>query len=100
MVMTGGLTNRIYAVRRYTERGNGMYVAATNGKDDVTQQALRAAIQHVDAGCEDRDCECQYLTLRRECGFIRPIPEPGKTVKACILHPRHAGLHSNFEYDW
>lgn len=77
-----------------------MYVAATGGKDDVTQQALHAARAHVNHGCTDPDCACQFLEVREQCGKIYPAPVPGEVVKTCILAPRHEGNHSDFSVDW
>lgn len=100
MIMVGGLTNRIYVVRRYTERGEGLYVAATGGKDDVTREAIMSVEQHIDAGCTDYDCPCQFLTRRRQCGVIYPVPVPGEVVRACSLAPRHECLHSDGRDEW
>jgi hypothetical protein len=59
--MCGGLTNRIFAVRRYAERANGLIVSSA--KDDVTSEAIRAVAEHR-LGCEDADCRCQWSTAR------------------------------------
>lgn len=98
-VMASGLTNRIWAVRRYTENQySGLIVSSA--KDDVTAEALRAAVEHIKNGCTLSDCPCQFLTLHSQCGRIYPVPEPGQVVRACILSPRHDGKHSDFEVDW
>lgn len=57
-IMCGGLTNTIYAVRRYTDRGNGLLVAANGGKDDVTQEAILAVVEHR-VRCQRSDCSCK-----------------------------------------
>lgn len=61
LIRTGGLTNRIYAVRKYTERPNGLIVAATDGKDDVTEDAIRAVAEHR-MECKREGCRCGWST--------------------------------------
>lgn len=60
-IMCGGLSNRIFAVKRYTTRPDGLIVAAVNGKDDVTEEAIYAVAEHRLA-CKDDTCRCGWLS--------------------------------------
>lgn len=60
-VMCGGLTNTIWAIRRYSERPGGLIIAATNGKDDVTGDAIAAVAEHR-MRCENAACRCGWST--------------------------------------
>jgi hypothetical protein len=60
-IMTGGLSNRIFAVKHYSERPNGLLVAAMGGKDDVTEEAIRAVAEHR-LECKDEQCRCGWST--------------------------------------
>lgn len=97
-VMASGLTNRIWALRRYREMPEGYVVSSS--KDDVTEDAIRAVIEHIRRGCSLVDCGCQFLTQRAQCGRIYPVPVPGEVVKACALSPRHTGNHTDFNSVW
>jgi hypothetical protein len=55
-VFRGSLSNRIYATRRYQERGEFI---VSQSKDDVTQEAIRAVAEHR-MGCQDNDCRCSW----------------------------------------
>jgi hypothetical protein len=59
-----GLTNRIFALRRYTERSDGTLISQT--KDEVTAEAVHAVLEHVraDAPCPIDGCECEALRIR------------------------------------
>jgi hypothetical protein len=57
-IFHSGLTNRIFASSRYTERTDGLFVSSK--KDDVTQEAIAAVLQHMD-DCTQQDCLCQQL---------------------------------------
>jgi hypothetical protein len=74
-VMVGGLTNRIYAVRRYSERGGGLFVAATGGKDDVTTEAILAVREHVNQ-CRDSKCVCKTMFAP----LVATEPDPETSV--------------------
>jgi hypothetical protein len=57
-VMCGGLSNRIFAVRRYTQRGD---LVISSAKDDVTADVIKAVAEHRLA-CQDTDCRCGWST--------------------------------------
>lgn len=57
-VMCGGLSNRIFAVRSYTQRGE---LVISNAKDDVTEDAVKAVAEHR-LNCQDADCRCSWST--------------------------------------
>lgn len=61
-ILCGGLTNTIYAVRRYSNQPNGVIVAALNAKDDVTQEAIGAVIEHSQR-CNVADCLCRRISM-------------------------------------
>lgn len=55
-IFHSGLTNRIFASTRYSERPGGLFVSSK--KDDVTQEAIVAVLQHMD-DCTQDDCLCK-----------------------------------------
>ena len=57
LLRCGGSTNRIYAIRRYTERANGLIVSSV--KEDATEQAIMAVAEHR-ARCRDTECRCSW----------------------------------------
>ena len=60
--MTGGFTNRIFAVRRYrTLEGDKFEAVGLNGKDDVTDEAIMAVAEHR-MHCVVDDCRCGWST--------------------------------------
>ncbi len=58
LIRTSGLTNRVWAIRRYTERADGLLVSSA--KDDVTRDAIQAVIEHA-RSCTDPECSCEGL---------------------------------------
>jgi hypothetical protein len=62
-IFHSGLTNRIFASTRYTERPGGLFVSSK--KDDVTEEAIAAVLQHLD-DCADNDCLCRLERIARE----------------------------------
>lgn len=54
-IFHSGLTNRIFASTRYTERGDGLFVSTK--KDDVTQEAIAAVLAHA-RECNTSGCRC------------------------------------------
>jgi len=99
MLMLGGFSNRIYAVRRYRSLGDDKYVVVGDNKDDVIEQAIHNVVEHRQA-CVREECPCVYIEVRTRCGVIYPIPEPGQVVRACERTPRHSGEHADMENSW
>lgn len=60
MLRTGGLSGRIWGIRRYSERPNGTVVSQQ--KEDVTDQAIDAVIEHIRFGCASLGCRCRMLS--------------------------------------
>lgn len=55
-IMTGGLTNAIYAVKSYRDLGGGRFEAIS--KQDVTREAIQAVDEHR-SRCQVKDCPCR-----------------------------------------
>lgn len=55
-VMYGGLTGRIFAVRKYQQRGD---LVISSAKDDVTEDAIKAVAEHR-YECKAEGCRCGW----------------------------------------
>ena len=71
-VFSSPLTSAIFATNRYRDMGGGHFMSS-GAKNDVTEEAIVAVIDHMRA-CVRRDCRCRQLQFRQVDNPCQPRP--------------------------